>query len=132
MDAARLAESCAVANLNIGVHAVADLVGIDIQHLKDTHFLMSKLRKSLHFASFTIMDEKCMKFPGHHSGVTGVFILSESHAAFHSYPEYRYLAVDIFSCGPANPELAIENFASIVNAESCVLRSLDRGRNARL
>ena len=26
-------------------------------------------------------------------------LLSESHIAFHTYPEHRYFALDIFSCG---------------------------------
>ena len=37
-----------------------------------------------------------MQFPVH--GVTGVAIISESHVAVHTWPEYGYAAVDIFTC----------------------------------
>jgi len=29
-------------------------------------------------------------------GLTGYLLLSESHIAFHTYPEHRYIALDIF------------------------------------
>ena len=32
-------------------------------------------------------------------GVTGLAILSESHLSLHSWPEYGYLAADVFTCG---------------------------------
>ena len=75
----------------IGFHGIADIRGVDQEKLKDPNFLMDNLRDSLIYSSFTILEEKVMKFPGIDSGVTGFFILSESHAAFHSYPEYEYI-----------------------------------------
>ncbi|MCP3883436.1 MAG: adenosylmethionine decarboxylase [Sulfitobacter sp.] len=33
------------------------------------------------------------------SGVTAVWILSESHFTAHTYPEYAYLSVDCYTCG---------------------------------
>jgi S-adenosylmethionine decarboxylase proenzyme len=32
-------------------------------------------------------------------GVSGVIVIAESHVAIHTWPEYRYSAVDIFTCG---------------------------------
>src|SRR6266704_2514591 len=32
-------------------------------------------------------------------GISGVVVIAESHLAIHTWPEYRYAAVDIFSCG---------------------------------
>ena len=33
------------------------------------------------------------------SGVTAVWILSESHFTVHTYPEHAYLSVDCYTCG---------------------------------
>jgi S-adenosylmethionine decarboxylase len=32
-------------------------------------------------------------------GISGVVVIAESHLSIHTWPEYRYAAVDIFSCG---------------------------------
>lgn len=32
-------------------------------------------------------------------GISGAVIISESHLTIHTWPEYRYAAVDIFTCG---------------------------------
>jgi len=32
-------------------------------------------------------------------GVSGVVVIAESHVAIHTWPEYGYAAVDIFTCG---------------------------------
>ena len=32
-------------------------------------------------------------------GVTGLVLLAESHISVHTWPEYKYAAVDVFMCG---------------------------------
>jgi spermidine synthase len=32
-------------------------------------------------------------------GVSGVVVIQESHLAIHTWPEYQYAAVDLFTCG---------------------------------
>ncbi|MBZ1348440.1 MAG: adenosylmethionine decarboxylase [Candidatus Nealsonbacteria bacterium] len=32
-------------------------------------------------------------------GITGVVLLAESHLAIHAWPEWNYVAIDIFTCG---------------------------------
>lgn len=41
-------------------------------------------------------------------GVTGVVLLAESHISIHTWPEYGYAAIDVFVCGRANPEVAVD------------------------
>ena len=113
----------------IRFHGIAEIRGVDQEKLKDPNFLMDNLRDSLIYSSFTILEEKVMKFPGIDSGVTGFFILSESHAAFHSYPEYEYISLDIFSCGLASPFDAIKYFSKLINAKHFEIDSIERGLN---
>lgn len=53
-------------------------------------------------------------------GVSGAVILAESHMSIHTWPEKKFIALDIFVCGDCNPELAIkplEDFFQPVRAE---------------
>ncbi len=62
---------------------------------------MDKIRKALlasaKAAGATILSIKLHKFEG--GGVSGVAVLSESHISVHTWPEYKYAALDIFTCG---------------------------------
>jgi len=35
-----------------------------------------------------------------HAGITGLQMLSESHLAIHSFPEFGYAALSVYSCKP--------------------------------
>ena len=89
---------------NIGQHLIADLYEIDPEVLKSEKDLMNVFKTALDKSSFNVIKNCSHKFPGDNSGVTGIFLLSESHASFHSYPENSFLAIDIFSCSNTNPE----------------------------
>jgi S-adenosylmethionine decarboxylase proenzyme len=42
-------------------------------------------------------------------GVSGVVVIAESHLAIHTWPEYGYAAIDIFTCGTTiDPWVACE------------------------
>lgn len=44
------------------------------------------------------------------SGITGTLILSESHISLHSYPQYKTIFIDVFTCGNVcKPERSLEN-----------------------
>jgi S-adenosylmethionine decarboxylase len=45
-------------------------------------------------------------------GVSGVVVIAESHLSIHTWPEYQYAAVDIFTCGKTiEPEQAVRHIA---------------------
>lgn len=50
-------------------------------------------------------------------GITWMFILSESHAAIHTYPEHHFLSIDVYVC---NNAIRLDLFAkSILEAVAC-------------
>ncbi|MBF0571174.1 MAG: adenosylmethionine decarboxylase [Candidatus Omnitrophica bacterium] len=88
-----------------GRHLLVDFFGVDEDKLRNRRELMRILCSALRDAGFNILRKTgSHKFEGGGEGVTGFVLLSESHAAFHSYPECRYLALDIYSCGRHDPE----------------------------
>ena len=65
------------------------------------------------------------KFPGA-GGVTGFTMLSESHIACHTFPEYRSLCLNLFCCRP-RPKWEFEPYLrSVFGAESVQIRRIDR------
>ena len=63
--------------------------------------LCSSLKKN----GFSIIRKTgSYKFEGGGQGVTGFVLLAQSHAAFHSYPEWNYIALDVYTCGGFDPE----------------------------
>lgn len=45
----------------------------------------------------TVVSDTFHSFSPH--GISGVVVIAESHVAIHTWPEYGYAAVDIFTCG---------------------------------
>lgn len=45
----------------------------------------------------TLLDTRFVPFPN--GGYSGVCVLAESHVTIHTWPEYGYAAVDMFTCG---------------------------------
>ena len=89
----------------LGRHILVDFFGVDAKKLQDRKKLMAVLRSALKKGGFNIIKEAGgHKFKGGGEGVTGFILLAQSHAAFHSYPEYGYMALDIYSCGDHDPK----------------------------
>jgi len=49
-----------------------------------------------------------LKFPDPEWGISGFVIIAESHISIHTYPERRFIALDIFSCKDFDVQKAIE------------------------
>lgn len=92
---------------SVGTHVLVDMYGVRAELLADERLLSDLLLSSLEQSGFNVIKLVSHKFPGHQAGVTAIALLSESHATFHTYPEYGLLAMDIFSCGSANPGSAL-------------------------
>lgn len=60
-------------------------------------FIKNILNDAATLAGATIIGETFHKFQP--VGVTGVVSIAESHICIHTWPEYSYASVDIFSCG---------------------------------
>jgi len=90
----------------LGRHLLADLHGIAADLLTQPQAIEQILLRAAQAAGATPIFSKFHQF-GDGQGVTGVLLLRESHISIHTWPEYRFAAVDVFMCGDAQPELAI-------------------------
>ncbi len=82
---------------SLGRQALAEFFNCSSQILDDRESLEHIMIKSAEAAGAFPVKSLFHKFSPH--GVTGVVIISESHLSIHTWPEYSYAAVDIFTCG---------------------------------
>lgn len=61
-------------------------------------------------------------------GITGVLLLAESHIAIHSWPQFDYLAIDIFTCGEKTfPEKALRYLKKVFKPKKVKVKEIQRG-----
>lgn len=65
--------------------------------LKDVSKIEKSMLEACIMAKATIVRHTFHEFSPF--GVSGVVVIAESHVAIHTWPEYNYAAVDIFTCG---------------------------------
>ena len=57
-------------------------------------------------------------------GISGFVIIAESHISIHTFPERRYVNIDIFSCKDFDPEQAIRELKArfeLPELKTCLL-----------
>ncbi|HEY5800279.1 MAG TPA: adenosylmethionine decarboxylase [Burkholderiaceae bacterium] len=109
-----------------GTHFIADLYGIDAAKLADPVLIENVLRNSALAAGATIVFSHFHTF-GLGQGVTGVVLLAESHITIHTWPECAFAAVDIFMCGQAEPQKALERIEQGLQPTTVTVQVVERG-----
>lgn len=60
-------------------------------------------------------------------GVSGAVIIQESHLTIHTWPEYGYASVDLYTCGDINPWKGFEYLSEVLAAEKSESTEIARG-----
>ena len=91
---------------HLGRHVIIELWGCS-DAINDVNQVESAMRNAVHAANATLLNLFVHEFSP--QGVTGVAVLAESHLSIHTWPEYRYVAADVFTCGSTtDPNAAAE------------------------
>ena len=107
-----------------GIHLLAEFWGGKIiENSKEIEKILIGATKA---AENTPLKITIHKF--HPQGITGVILLAESHIALHSWPEFNYLAIDIFTCGDkAKPYKALNYLKKVFKPKKVVIKEIKRG-----
>ncbi len=111
----------------LGRHLVADFYGCPPEKLMRTSVLMKILKEAAKAAKVEVIGEYSKKFdpPG---GVSAILIIKESHLSIHSWPEYGYAAVDIYTCGKLiDPWRALEVVQNMLQPNTVTVMEVKRG-----
>ena len=112
-----------------GQHLLADLHGVDGALLTGAAEIDALLRDAARGAGATILHSHFHSF-GPQQGVTGVLLLAESHISIHTWPEVGFAAIDIFMCGAAAPQAALDVIAARLQPARMDLNNIARGSMA--
>jgi S-adenosylmethionine decarboxylase len=110
----------------LGRHVLLELYDCDAEVLKDLEKVREEMVEAARRAQATIVTVTFHEF--NPFGISGVVVISTSHLSIHTWPEYRYAAVDIFSCGEVvQPQAAIDHLTQVFGAERISVVELQRG-----
>ncbi|HTY79651.1 MAG TPA: adenosylmethionine decarboxylase [Candidatus Bathyarchaeia archaeon] len=110
----------------LGKHLLLELFDCDPETLRSLPVVKTSMLEAATRAHATIVNQVFHQFSPF--GVSGVVVIAESHVAIHTWPEYRFAAVDIFSCGDVlQPQLAADYLAHCFSAGRTSVVELDRG-----
>jgi len=116
-----------ISGLNaLGRHLLLELFDCDSDAINNLEAVKGALVEAAKRAHATIVDVVFHEF--NPFGVSGVVVIAESHLSIHTWPEYRYAAVDIFSCGDIlKPEVAANYLVEHFGAERTSVVEMQRG-----
>ncbi len=110
----------------LGRHLLLELKDCDWEVLNDLSFLKGVLSAAASKAGATVLGESFHQF--NPQGVSGVVVIAESHLFIHTWPEYGYAAVDIFTCGNSvEPEKAAREIIRELKAKNHSMLEIQRG-----
>ena len=109
----------------IGKHYILELYKCNYSKLNDEAFVRTSLTSAAKAAGAKLLNLITHRF--HPQGVTGLALLAESHISIHTWPEIKYAAVDVFTCGKTtSPEIACELLIREFCSEKYMLKNLVR------
>jgi len=110
----------------LGRHLLLELFDCDSEAITSLESVKGALVEAAKRAQATIVDVVFHEF--NPFGISGVVVIAESHLSIHTWPEYRYAAVDIFSCGEIlQPEIAANYLVEQFGAERTSVVEMQRG-----
>jgi len=110
----------------LGRHLLVELYDCDKEALNDLGFLRKAMVDAAIECGAVVLGDSFHHFSP--QGVSGVVIIAESHLSIHTWPEYSYAAVDVFTCGTSvQPEKAAEVLIEKLGSRNHSLVEIPRG-----
>ena len=114
-----------VMHKKFGRHYLVELIGCDPRPLKRVADVQKLLLRAARKSQATILKYFFHQFAP--AGVTGIILITESHFFIHTWPDDRYAALDIFTCGTMRPQAAIADLKKSFGAQKLRIRTFARG-----
>ena len=110
----------------LGRQILVEFYGCNEAVLTDTANIREVMLEATRRSGATIISDDFHTFSPH--GVSGVVVIAESHVTVHTWPEFGYAAIDIFTCGETiDPWAVMRYLEAEFGAESVSSMELKRG-----
>ncbi len=110
----------------LGRHLLVELHDCDREALNDTDLIRDVMLKAAIDCGAVVLGNQFHHFSP--QGVSGVVVIAESHISIHTWPEYGYAAVDVFTCGTVvNPEVAARVLVERLGSKNHTMTEVPRG-----
>ena len=110
----------------LGTHILVELSDCNAQILSDVDQVANILVAAAKAANAEVLQTAFHRFAP--QGVSGVVVIAESHLSIHTWPEYGYAAMDIYTCGEhTQPWSACRLAASEFQAKQMLTTEVRRG-----
>ena len=116
---------------SLGRHIIVEYYDCTPELLNDVVGIEKSMENAADEAGATIINSTFHHFSPY--GVSGVVVIQESHLAIHTWPEYGYASVDLFTCGDTvNPWVSYQALKEAFKAGHGSAVELSRGEMALL
>ncbi|MBR3645732.1 MAG: adenosylmethionine decarboxylase [Lachnospiraceae bacterium] len=105
---------------------VVDLYGCG-SILNDMDAIKSAAHEAIDYVGATIVEECCHQFEP--IGITYFAVISTSHFSVHTWPEYGYAAIDVFTCTDAVAEGITAKLQELFGAKEVKTQLFERKIN---
>ena len=110
----------------LGRHLLAEMSGCDPALLSDLKHITQAMLGAAEASGATVITHNFHHFSP--LGVSGAVIIAESHLAIHTWPEYRFAAVDLFTCvDRVQPRKALLLLKEALRCEDLEILEYERG-----
>lgn len=111
----------------LGRHVLVEFYDCSPDILNDVIAIENNMVAAAKEAGATVINSTFHHFSPF--GVSGVVVIQESHLAIHTWPEYRYAAVDLFTCGePVDPWISYNYLKNAFQAGHGSSMEISRGQ----
>lgn len=109
----------------VGKHYLIEVIDCDPDKIKFVANVRTAMLCAAEKSNSTILKYFFHQFEP--IGVSGILLIAESHLSIHTWPEKKYAAIDIFTCGKMDIKAAIDELEKDFNAKKVTYKIIPRG-----
>ncbi|AXI08349.1 S-adenosylmethionine decarboxylase proenzyme [Oceanobacillus zhaokaii] len=113
-------------NLALGRHVLIEYYGCTTEIIENNGLIEQYMREAADHAGARVVESVFHHFNPY--GVSGAVIIAESHLTIHTWPEYDFASVDVYTCGDeVDPSKAADYLSVKLQAKKTELMEIPRG-----